>query len=166
MVTSPSAAPSWSPDALRYVDHHLGGLPRITAIRVARGFGLYQPIQQLRFDTIVETRPQPWTYVGLYSYYGLALLSIGGAILLRRRRVLVFPLLAVGVNVAVTMAIGFGDTRYRTAFEVCLVVLAAVQLDAVSGWLMRRRRQPADDAASQTQVDAAPVTVAAARWPT
>jgi 4-amino-4-deoxy-L-arabinose transferase-like glycosyltransferase len=123
-----------------YIKHHLGSLPRVEAEKVGRGFGFFRPLQQITFDVWLEKRPVRWAHVGLWMYYGLAALSVGGVVILRRRRTLVFPFLAVGAGVVVTMALTFGDTRYRTPFEVCLVVLAAVALDAIAGWVTPRLR--------------------------
>ena len=76
-------------------------------------------------------------------YYALVALSIGGLIILRRRRVPILPLLAVGLDVAVSVAVTFGQTRYRSTFEVALVLAAAVQLDWI--WGRRGRSRTVDD---------------------
>jgi 4-amino-4-deoxy-L-arabinose transferase-like glycosyltransferase len=123
-----------------YIKHHLGSLPRVELEKVGRGFGFFHPMQQITLDEYLETRPVRWAHVGLWMYYGLAVLSVGGVVILRRRRTPVFPLLAVGATTVVTMVLTFGQTRYRTPFEVCLVVMAAVALDAIAGWVARRRR--------------------------
>jgi hypothetical protein len=101
----------------------------VIAARVGRGFALYDPLQQVKFDSYVETRPYHWALYGLYMYYGLFALSIGGTIVLRRRRIPVFPLWVVGLDVLSVFILSFGQTRYRVTFEVTLVMLAAVQLD-------------------------------------
>jgi hypothetical protein len=124
-----------------YIRHHLGSLPRVEAEKVGRGFGFFHPLDQIALDVWLETRPIRWAHVGLWMYYGLLALSVGGVVVLRRRRTLVFPLLAVGADVVVTMALSFGNTRYRTPFEVCLVVLAAVELDAIASWITHRFRR-------------------------
>jgi hypothetical protein len=72
-------------------------------------------------------------------YYALAALSIGGLVLLRRRRVPIIPLLAVGLDVCVSVALTFGQTRYRSTFEIVLVLAAAVQLDWVWSRFLGRR---------------------------
>jgi hypothetical protein len=41
---------------------------------------------------------------------------------------------AIGVDVAVSVALTFGQTRYRSTFEIVLVLLASVQID----WLWGR----------------------------
>lgn len=115
--------------ALHYIRTHENRLGPVLAARLGRAFGLFHPIQQIKYDSTIETRPYRWAVVGLAMYYGLALLSVVGGLVLRRRHVPVFPLLAIGVTVVISVMIAFGDTRYRTAFEVSLAILAAVALD-------------------------------------
>jgi 4-amino-4-deoxy-L-arabinose transferase-like glycosyltransferase len=125
--------------ALHYVRTHESRLGPVLAARLGRAFGLFHPIQQIGYDSHVETRPYHWALVGLAMYYGLALLSVAGVLTLRRRRVPVFPLLAIGVTVALSVMIAFGDTRYRTTFEVSLAILAAVALDDLANRARSRR---------------------------
>jgi hypothetical protein len=85
-------------------------------------------------------------------YYALAVLSVGGLVLLRRRRIPIFPLLAVVLDVVVSVALTFGQTRYRTTAEVALVLASSVLLEWAWGRLARGRgrhraepRAPSDD---------------------
>ena len=96
----------------------------------------------------METRPYRWALVGLGMYYTLVVLSVGGLVILRRRRIPILPLVAVGLDVVVSVALTFGQTRYRTTFEVALVLAAAVQLEWVWARLGRRGTggaTPSDD---------------------
>jgi 4-amino-4-deoxy-L-arabinose transferase-like glycosyltransferase len=124
--------------AVAYIRRHESRVIPVVAARLGRAFGLFHPIQQIRLDGMIETRPYRWALLGLWMYYGLLLLSIPGVILLRRRKVLVFPLAAIGVVVAISVILSFGDTRYRTPFEVALALLSAVTLDQV--WTSVRTR--------------------------
>jgi 4-amino-4-deoxy-L-arabinose transferase-like glycosyltransferase len=126
---------------MHYIRTHESELPRVTLARVGRGFGFFHPIEQVKFDSLIETRPFHWALVGLGMYYGLLALSIGGTFVLRRRRVLVFPLWAVGVDVLSVFVLSFGQTRYRVTFEVSLVILAAAQLEWFWSKLPRSRRR-------------------------
>jgi 4-amino-4-deoxy-L-arabinose transferase-like glycosyltransferase len=119
--------------ALHYVRTHLGRLPVVVLARIGRGFGFFRPRQQIIFDWFVETRPWHWAFAGLYMYYVLFALSIPGAIVLHRRRIPVFPLMMVGVDVVLSMVVTFGQTRYRAPFELSLVILASVFIDWVWG---------------------------------
>ena len=55
-------------------------------------------------------------------YYAFVVMSIGGTIALRRRKVTSFPLWAIAANVAIATMLTFGDTRYRISFDVSLVL--------------------------------------------
>ena len=79
-------------------------------------------------------------------YYALLALSIAGTVVLRRRRIPSFPLWAIGLEVVCSVALTFGQTRYRTTFEVSLVLMAAVTLDAIWSALRSGRRAAAGEA--------------------
>ncbi len=128
-------------DAEAYVDQHRDRLVPVLLARVGRGFGLFHPVQQVRFDAMVETRPLRWAMTGLVGYYALAVLALGGTVILRRRRIPSFPLWVIGLDAVVAMALTFGDTRYRTTFEVSLVILASVAIEAL--WTRTNRLQRA-----------------------
>ena len=115
--------------ALEYVRAHENRLLPVTLAKLGRAFGFFHPMQQIHLDSYVETRPYRWAVTGLVGYYVLLALSIGGTVVLRRRRIPSFPLWAVGLQVVCSVALTFGQTRYRTTFEVSLVLLAAVQLE-------------------------------------
>ncbi len=138
--------------ALRYVGDHLGSVPAVAAERVGRTFGLYRPLQQMKLDSSIEKRPYLWAMVGLGLYYVLVVFGAGGAVVLRRRRVPLFPLLAMGATAVVASVLTFGDTRFATSFEVALALLAAVGLDALVTRLGRRQRDP--DGRSVTEKEA------------
>jgi 4-amino-4-deoxy-L-arabinose transferase-like glycosyltransferase len=141
--------------AVHYIEHHKGRLVPVEAARLGRAFGFFHPLEQIKLDSTVETRPYHWALVGLGMYYALLALSIGGVVILRRRRIPVFPLLALGLDVVVSVLLTFGQTRYRSTFEVALTILGAVTLDQLwSYWTRpRRRHRPGLEAAS-TNADA------------
>lgn len=127
--------------ALQYVRSHLGGLPRIEIIRLGRAFGAFHPLQQINYDSFIEGRPHAWALVGLGMYYVLVPLALVGGVVLRRRGVPVFPLVAVVADVVISVLLTFGQTRYRSIAEPVLALLAAVAIDeVVRGRVSRRRR--------------------------
>ncbi len=133
--------------ALNYVRAHENRLVPVTLAKLGRAFGFFHPMQQIFLDSYVETRPYRWAVTGLVSYYVLLALSLGGTVLLRRRRIPSFPLWAIGLQVVCSVALTFGQTRYRTTFEVSLVLLAAVQLE----WFWSRLRGGRDSGADTAQ---------------
>ena len=128
---------------LRYAIHHVGRLPVVIAARIGRSFELFRPSQEWGFESFFEGRDINVEKAGVFIYYVIALLAVGGTVLLVRRRgpwgILVSPLVLV-IFVSVT---GYGFTRFRVGAEPALIVLAAVALDAV---IARRRASSCPDA--------------------
>ncbi len=126
--------------ALKYIGNHLDQLPGVVAARLGAIVGLYQPEQRIQLDGLVEGRGLRVARVAMYSFYALALLSVAGAIALRRRRTVpVFPLLVPPVIVLVTTAVVYASTRFRAPAEVSLCILTAIALDAGVRWTAQRR---------------------------
>lgn len=132
---------------VHYALGHLDRLPVVVAARVGRVWDFYEPLRMAERTTVDEGRPVPASLAGLCAYYLLLPVAALGAVVLRRRRVPVWPLLVVAGVVTVVAATGYGLVRFRAEFEPVLVVLAGVGLDAV--WrrvrgrrALRRRGRP------------------------
>jgi hypothetical protein len=97
---------------------------------------VYRPRQNALFSTI-EGRDRRVANVGLVFYWVLVPIAIAGVVVLRRRRTMVWPLVAPVVVVCATAAYAYGVTRFRVPAEVALVVLAAPGLDAAFSSLRR-----------------------------
>jgi 4-amino-4-deoxy-L-arabinose transferase-like glycosyltransferase len=110
-----------------YARHHLGSLPKVTVVRVLRTWGAYAPGQQVDFESL-EGRPRAWQMRGTWMYWVLAPLAVAGAVIVRRRRRLVWPLVATAVTVTIVAASTYGQQRFRIAAEPAILVLAAVTL--------------------------------------
>jgi 4-amino-4-deoxy-L-arabinose transferase-like glycosyltransferase len=135
--------------AIDYISKHRGRVPAVIAARIGAVFGVYKPARQITIDSFIEGRGSVPAHWGMYTFYVLGLLSIAGAVVLRRRRsVPLFPLLVPPVIVLLTVISLYTSTRFRTPAEVSIVVLAAVALDGWWNALAARRRsstaQPAD----------------------
>jgi heme A synthase len=127
-------------EALRYVRENRDRLPVVVAARWGRITGLFHPRQEIAFDQFFSQRDRWVAESTLYSYYVIAALAVGGALVLRGRRVPLLPLVAFPVIVLVSVAITFAQSRYRAPAEAALVVLAAVAVDAAVQRLVARRR--------------------------
>ena len=126
--------------AIDYVKDHLGDAPRIALARVGAVVGLYQPDYQMILDGTFEGRGMRWARTGMYSFYALALLSVWGAIALRRRHTVpVFPLLVPPVMVLFTVITIYASTRFRASAEVSLCLLAAIAIDGAITFVAGRR---------------------------
>jgi 4-amino-4-deoxy-L-arabinose transferase-like glycosyltransferase len=126
--------------AIRYAEHHKSRLPVVAAARLGRELDLYRPRQQINLEWTILGRPRLPAYIGLGVYYLCAVLAVGGAVVLRRRRIVITPfvfLIAVTMLVAVAT---FGQTRYRTALDAAIVILAAVAVDRLASRTESTRR--------------------------
>jgi hypothetical protein len=71
----------------------------------------------------------------------MALAAVAGAVILRRRREAVFPVLAPILTVVLSVALFYATTRFRASAEGALCLLAAVAVEAA--WrAVRRPRRP------------------------
>ncbi len=129
--------------ALEYIAHHEHKIPGVVAARAAAIIGLYHPDLQIRIDSSrgVEKSELAVARASMYTFYGLALLSIVGAVVLRRRRrAPVFPLLVPPVVVMFTVITTYAAMRFRAPADIALCVLAAIALDAAINAVTGRAR--------------------------
>jgi 4-amino-4-deoxy-L-arabinose transferase-like glycosyltransferase len=119
-------------DGLQFIRDHLGRLPVVAAVRVARVWSLYAPGLMASYNEN-EGREQWASWTGFVAFWVLVPAAAAGGIVLRRRRVPITPLIAQFAVVTVTAAAIYGIVRFRVPAEVSLVVLAAVAVDAWVG---------------------------------
>ena len=125
--------------AEHFIKKHISQVPVVVAARVLREFGLWSPGYQLEIENYVNYRPLGPAQWGLAMYYVLAVLGVGGAVLVRRRGMTLVPFVGVAVVVVLTAMATFGQTRYRVPVEVVLVILSAVTIDTLWTRLSERR---------------------------
>ena len=126
--------------AITYIKGHTDLIPGVVAARVGAILGVYHPSLQIQIDGVIEGRGHGPARAGMYSFYAMALLSVAGAIALRRRRAApVFPLLMPPAMVVITVALTYASTRFRASAEVALCILAAVAIDAGINAVQARR---------------------------
>ena len=136
----------WRSVGFDYAREHIGELPRVVSLRVLRQWELFRPLQNVEFGGI-EGRNRDAGTMGLLMFYGLAGLSIGGAVSMRRRRI---PLLPIGVqflSITITAAYTYATVRFRAPAEPALCVLGAVGMVPVVGRARRWLSRGPDEAA-------------------
>ncbi|GAC1591605.1 MAG: hypothetical protein NVS3B21_10340 [Acidimicrobiales bacterium] len=121
----------WRQTGTHYARSHARRLPAVVAIRVARTWQLYGPVQDAMVDRD-DGRPRWANLVALAAYSGVATTALGGVVVLVRRRAPLGVLMAPVVLATVTAATIWGAVRFRAPAEISLVVLAAVALDCVT----------------------------------
>ena len=119
-----------------YIRGHLGRLPVVIAAREGRAFGVFRPSQQMHYETARGT-PENYIRIGFFVTWALEIMAIVGVVVMRRRRIPLYPILAFIAVVAIGIAVTFGGTRYRAPAEVSIVLLAAVGVDAALHRLTR-----------------------------
>lgn len=128
--------------AIDYAKAHPRRTALVVVAREGRMLDLWNPSQQNAFNSYAQGRGSlALVTTAQWMFWVLALSSIAGAVLWRRRRIPLYPLVAELVLTALVVAVTFGSTRYRAAAEWCLILLAATALDALVGWIWGRRRK-------------------------
>ncbi len=129
-------------EAVDYIKDHRKRVPLVIAARWGRITSLWRPFQQVELETNIEAKPAWVAWSSLFSFWAVALLAITGAVVLRRRRVPIIPLVAPALVVLWAITVTHAESRYRASAEGAFVVLAAVALDAgLRRW--RDRQTPA-----------------------
>jgi 4-amino-4-deoxy-L-arabinose transferase-like glycosyltransferase len=149
--TRPGSAPGFNEaeefndagrDGIDYALDHLDRVPVVAAVRLLRTWGIWEPLQ------VPEGRSADVTKIGAVAFFVLLPLAAYGLLVLRRRSVPVWILLAPVITVTLTTLVAYGSVRFRHSAELPLVVLAAVALDALAAQRARRRRRGRRSAAS------------------
>ena len=84
----------------------------------------------------------------LIGYYVTLPFAIGGLVVLRRRRIPIYPIVAIVIAISITVVLGFPVTRYRAAFDTVTPVLVAVVVDALWARWSRGRSATMPDGVS------------------
>lgn len=120
---------------LEYIGDHLAQTPLVVAARVGRVVGVFRPIQQADLEHITERREAWLSNLSVVSYYPLAVLSVIGAVIMRRRRRPIMPLVAMIASALIGAAMTLAVLRYRASAEPAFAVLAAVAVDQLVRWV-------------------------------
>ena len=138
--------------ATAYMSDNTGRLLSVVVpARISRMWGVYEPIGQLRRDVLADRRSFAVSALGLMQFAMLVPVAVAGIIVVVRRRGPLLVLAAWIPIVTLTAASAFGNTRYRTAAETSIVILAAIAIDAALGWWIDRR--------DATHLDPSPISV-------
>ena len=114
-----------------YASEHKGQLFRsVIPKRIARLWGFYAPIEQLRADKLVEGRSFRLSVLGIIQYYALLPFSILGIVTVRKEKGFLLPLVTIPVITTLLAAMTMGTTRYRVSSEVSIIILAAIGMHA------------------------------------
>lgn len=121
-------------EGLAYLGDHLDRLAVVVAARVGRLWSVFGVPQTAAAEA--EGRPGWATWTGAAFTWITVPLAVVGAVVLRRERRVLWPLVVPVVTVTVLAAVFYGTARFRVPAEPSLAVLAAV---AVTTGLRARR---------------------------
>jgi 4-amino-4-deoxy-L-arabinose transferase-like glycosyltransferase len=113
-------------DALHYMADHLDRIPVVALTRVGRTWNLFN-LRQSAFLAAYEGHPEWGTYIGAVVTWITVPLAVFGAIVLRRRRTTIWPLVVPVAITTIAIALWAGGLlRYRAPAEPSIVILAVV----------------------------------------
>jgi hypothetical protein len=139
-------------EAVSYAKAHESHLPVVVLARVGRLWDLYNPFQTAWFTAPTPScqgKPGCEVYsvedlgaqeAWIWSFYFLVPFAIVGAVVLRRRKKIIYPMLCLAAIVTIVAIIEAGVLRFRAPFEDAFVLMAGIGLHAVLSSLARRRR--------------------------
>jgi 4-amino-4-deoxy-L-arabinose transferase-like glycosyltransferase len=149
-VHGDESSDSWT----SYGRDHIERVPFVMAARVARVWGLFRPNQQVQLETYFGVESPPTWAAFAMSWVLLAMAPVG-ALRMRRRGTPIFPLLAPIVVATLSIALTFGQLRYRAPVEPALVLLAA------GVWARPRPPDTGDDADHDAEDEAPAASIPA-----
>src|SRR3546814_8391438 len=131
--------------AIAYARDHLGEMPRVAAIRVARLFGVWDLEQQTTLAGF-EARDPGAERLGAYVTWALIPLAAGGAPVVARRERAALAVMTVPIITAMgTAAFTYGNQRFRVGADVVFIALAAELVSSVPALRARPAPEPAPD---------------------
>ena len=116
----------------KYISSHLGRLPFVVLARVGRVYYVFNPVQQAaQIGPGISSWPK-WTSVSYWILsYPMELMAVIGFIFLKRRNIMISPMMMVFIASAVAVGISYGDVRFRAIVEVPLVIGASIGTKAI-----------------------------------
>ena len=127
----------WRDEGTTYARENLERLPVVSLARLGRTYDLYRPFQTARLMQF-EGRDLGVSKAGIWTWWAVGAAGVVGALVLRRRRVTLWPLGSMLVLVTVTSLYAYGSPRFRTPVDVAAIIAAGVALDAAARWVAAR----------------------------
>ncbi len=118
-------------EAEAYVKDHPDRVALAVAASWGRIFGVFRPFQEMSYASTDKIKGVVPAWMATISFYVLFAFAIYGVILLRRKKVPVYPLLVFWVMILFSITLTFAQQRYRAIGEPTLVLLTAVAIEAL-----------------------------------
>jgi 4-amino-4-deoxy-L-arabinose transferase-like glycosyltransferase len=135
-------------DALHYMVDHVDRIPVVALTRVGRVLNVFN-LRQSAFLAAYEGHPKWGTYIGAVLTWITVPLAVFGAVVMRRRRLAIWPLVVPVAITTIAIALWAGGLlRYRAPAEPSIVILAV--FGGVGLVQQRRRRATSGTAPAET----------------
>ncbi len=119
----------WRTVGLHYIRDHISQLPKVILAREGRVFWLFNPGQQENLNAFVEQWNPSADVAFRWSFYVLAIASIfGGVVIKRKYRLPISPLIGPVLVVVVAVFVTYGTTRFQSAAEPTIVILSSIAI--------------------------------------
>lgn len=125
--------------ATDYISAHKSRLPTVAVLRVARMMDLFRPFDTWRMEYSVEGRGYWTALVGMVMWWAMGIPAIIGLVVLWRKKLPVWPFVAIVLAIAITAAGTFGVNRYRVPADMVEIILFSVAVAALESWIRGRR---------------------------
>lgn len=135
--------------AFDFMSDNKSRVPVVALARIGRTWSLFRPWDMVEYNT-GEAREEWLTATGLFFYYPLLVLAVGGVVVLWRRKQTLWPLLVPVVVVTLASAATYGQTRFRVPAEPSLIVLAAITITAAYARWRRANQSSTIEASSSS----------------
>jgi 4-amino-4-deoxy-L-arabinose transferase-like glycosyltransferase len=111
--------------AYNFIKAHRQRVPVVILARLGRAWGFYEPFQQVNFNTL-EGWPKPMALANLWSTWAILGFLIYGIYTMKKRRVVLLPLVAVLITAALTVMLVGANIRYSAIEEPAIVILGSI----------------------------------------
>ncbi len=115
---------------LHYATSHVERVPLVVAARIARQWGLWNPVSEARLEA-VESRNTRWQLVSWVFDATMLALAVFEVVIQRRRAGLLPLVLLVGA-VTLDAALVYGKQRFQAAAHPAILVIAALAIVALA----------------------------------
>jgi hypothetical protein len=128
-----------SEKGLSFAARNAESFPRLALQRIGRTFDFYEPAQNARFAALIDGRSPDLTLLGRVVWWMSLPLAIFGAFQCRRMKIWLWPLLSpIFLSIGLSV-ISHGETRFRVAAEIAIIMLAGIGIAQIG------RRTSTDD---------------------
>jgi hypothetical protein len=126
--------------AVHYIEQHERRVPLVLAARIGRTWELYRPADMVSYSQ-GENRERAVSWMGLATFYPIALAALAGIVILwrRRTRFTLWLLLVPCLLATATSMLASGSVRNRAIGEPALLLLAPIAIVDIFETFERRR---------------------------